>query len=58
MERRQVDLNGDPIIEWKYTFMGIFSGEELGIPSFIWAKKLDPSEIEPLIEKRADSLYL
>jgi len=58
MLKRQLDLNGDPIIEWIYTFMGIFSGEELGIPSFIWAKRLKASEIELLIEKRASSMFL
>ena len=52
----QISLMGEMVPEWKYTFMGIWSGEELGIPPFIWVKKLEKAEIEPLLEKRVDSM--
>lgn len=48
----QVDLNGDVVLEWKYRFLGVCSGEELGIPSGIWVKRLEKKEIERFFEKR------
>ena len=44
---------GKVVEEWAYTFLGIWDGSELGIPSFIWAKKLDLDVISPLVDAKA-----
>ena len=49
----QVDLEGNVVVEWVYTFLGVWSGEELGIPSFIWSKQLDVDLISPLVDAHA-----
>jgi len=57
---KQMDLSldgenrwcGKAVDEWAYTFLGIWSGSELGIPSFIWAKKLDLDVISPLVDAK------
>jgi hypothetical protein len=49
---KQVDLEGNVVEEWAYTFLGIWNGAELGIPSFIWVKKLDSSVISPLVDAK------
>jgi hypothetical protein len=48
----QKDLDGAMIEEWVYTFLGIWSGSDLGIPSFIWTQKLEKEKIEQLLEGR------
>jgi len=52
MERRQVDLLGNVVTVWEYTFLGVFSGSELGIPGGIWVKALEEVEIEVILAKK------
>lgn len=52
MENGQKDLFGAKVEEWKYVFLGVWSGEDLGIPSFIWVQRLEKEKIERLLEKR------
>jgi hypothetical protein len=40
----QSSLDGEIVVEWIYSLMGIYSGKELGIPSYIWSKKLEGFE--------------
>ena len=57
---KQMDLSvdgenrwcGKAVEEWAYTFLGIWNGQELGIPSFIWVKKLDAEVISPLVDAK------
>lgn len=56
MVKRQVDLFGDLVREWEYDFLGVFSGEELKIPSGIWVKRLEELEVSVLLEKWGDSM--
>jgi hypothetical protein len=46
----QVTLSGVVVREWVYRFVGVFSGLELGIPPFIWAKKLDRDWVLALLK--------
>ena len=48
----QVDLEGSMVKEWEYVFLGVFTGEELGIPPFIWVKELDKGLVTELLENR------
>jgi hypothetical protein len=50
MLKRQIDLFGDVVPEWIYHFIGVYSGERLGIPSGIWVKRFSRSEIAPILE--------
>jgi len=52
MLKRQIDLNGEVVPEWKYTFLGIWGSEDLGIPPFIWVKSLERDLVERLLEER------
>ena len=56
MEMRQVDLDGNIVLEWECDFLGVFTGKELGIPSGIWAKRLEEAEVSRILEKWGDSL--
>jgi len=56
MERRQVDLFGNVVMEWEYEFLGVFSGSELGIPGGIWVKALEEAEVSKLLKMWGDSL--
>ena len=49
----QIDLFGARVIEWRFTFLGIFSSEDLGIPSYIWVKSLSKDEIHGLLRNRS-----
>lgn len=49
----QVDLCGDPVKEWSWEFVGVFSGLFLGIPAFIWSEKLS-SEVVSRVVTRLD----
>ena len=48
----QRDLEGKNEVEWIYHFVGVFSGSELGIPSYIWSKDLERELVEKLLEGR------
>jgi len=50
--KAQLDLEGNIVKEWEYTFLGIWTSEDLGIPPFIWVKKLDQAEIDLLLRNR------
>lgn len=50
---KQVDLEGNFVSEWKFTFLGIWSAGELGIPPFVWFKRLEQEEVERLLEGRS-----
>ena len=52
MESGQRDLSGARITEWIYVFLGVWSGSDLGIPSYIWVQDLEREKIEKLLEKR------
>lgn len=56
MEEKQIDLSGNVVKEWEYDFLGVFSGEELEIPSGIWVKRLSEAEVSKILKKRVDSL--
>jgi hypothetical protein len=48
----QKDLFGVDVQEWNYVFLGIWSGSDLGIESFIWVQVLEKDKIEKLLEGR------
>jgi hypothetical protein len=48
----QKDLFGADLQEWNYVFLGIWSGSDLGIESFIWVRVLEKEKIEKLLEGR------
>jgi hypothetical protein len=48
----QMDLFGEVVLRWKFTFLGVFSGEELGLPPWIWTKHLDKNVVSDLLEQR------
>ena len=52
MESGQRDLSGARITEWIYVFLGVWSGSDLGIPSYIWVQDLEREKIEELLDRR------
>lgn len=52
MENGQKDLWGAPVQEWIYVFLGVWSGSDLGIPSYIWVQSLEREKIEKLLDRR------
>jgi len=53
----QVDLMGNALVEWRYVFLGVFSGEELQIPAFVWVQELDQRMVHLMLEKRERGKY-
>ena len=49
----QRDLEGNLVLEWRWHFLGVFSGSELAVPAGIWVKSLEKAEVERLLEARA-----
>lgn len=49
----QRDFEGNVVFEWKFTFLGVFLGSELNIPSGIWVKRLEREEVDKLLEAKA-----
>jgi len=48
----QLDLLGNEVQECRWTFLGVFSAAELGIPAYIWAKNLMREEVDRLLRGR------
>jgi hypothetical protein len=52
MAKEQRDLLGARVQEWIYVFLGVWSGSDLGIPSYIWVQDLEREVVEKLFEGR------
>jgi len=50
---KQLDLFGNEVPEWKYVFLGVFLGFELGISAGIWVSRLEREAVVRLLEGRS-----
>jgi len=49
----QLDFEGNAVREWVYVFLGVFSAVELGIPPFIWTKRLSKEKITEILSLKS-----
>jgi len=50
---KQLDLFGNEVLEWRYVFLGVFLGSELGISAGIWVSRLEREAVVRLLEGRS-----
>jgi hypothetical protein len=54
----QVDLMGNRVFEWKWSFLGIVHGSRVGMDPNIWTADLDPAVVQDVLRERKGELFM